>query len=105
MTEETKDYFILYADYRGIETEELAPLEGEENLKDGIISTFNHYIQDRYEDPTEEDYEEVMDNIIVCESVNKDALIKQTIQNYLKKKDDKEHKEYLRLKKKFEKVK
>jgi hypothetical protein len=83
----------------------LPPLEGEEDLKDGIISTFNHYIQDRYEDPTEEDYEEVMDNIIVCEEVDKSVLIKQTIQNYLKQKDDKEHKEYLRLKKKFEKVK
>ncbi len=83
----------------------MPPLEGEEDLKDGIISTFNHYIQDRYEDPTEEDYEEVMDNIIVCEEVDKSVLIKQTIQNYLKQKDDKEHKEYLRLKKKFEKVK
>jgi hypothetical protein len=105
MTEETKDYFILYADYRGIETTELAPLEGEENLKDGIISTFNTFLQSRYEDSTEEDYKEVMDNIIVCEEVDKSVLIKQTIQNYLKQKDDKEHKEYLRLKKKFGKVK
>jgi hypothetical protein len=105
MTEETKNYFILYADHKGIVTDYLEPYEGEENWRDGIISTFNHYLQEWYEDTTDEDYEEVMDNIIVCEEVDKKVLIKQTIQNYLKQKDDKEHKEYLRLRKKFEKVK
>jgi hypothetical protein len=103
MTENTKNYFILYSDYKGIESDYLEPYEGEENLKDGIVSTFNHFLQDRYEDPTEEDYEEVMDNIIICEEVDKSDLIKQTIQKYLKQSDDEEHKEYLRLKKKFEK--
>jgi hypothetical protein len=105
MTEETKNYFILYADHKGIVSDYLEPYEGEENLRDGIISTFNTFLQSRYEDSTEEDYKEVMDNIIVCEEVDKSVLIKQTIQNYLKQKDDKEYKEYLRLRKKFEKVK
>lgn len=103
MTEETKNYFILYADYKGIESDYLEPYEGEENLKDGIVGTFNHFLRDRYEDPTEEDYEEVMENIIVCEVIDKSFLIEQTIQKYLKQNDDAEQKEYLRLNKKFDK--
>jgi predicted metallo-beta-lactamase superfamily hydrolase len=105
MTEETKNYFILYADHKGIVSDYLEPYEGDENLKDGIVGTFNHFLRDRYEDFTEEDYEEVMENIIVCEVVDKSFLIEQTIQKYLKQSDDEEHKEYLRLKKKFEKEK
>lgn len=103
MTEETKNYFILYSDYTRIESYYLEPYEGEDGLKEGIIATFNHFLNDRYEDPTEEDYDEVMDNIIICEEVDKSVLIKQTIQKYLKQDEEEEHKEYLRLKKKFEK--
>lgn len=103
MTENTKNYFILYSDYKGIESDYLVSYEGEDGLKEGIIWTFNHFLQGRYEDPTEEDYEEVMDNIIICEEVDKSVLIKQTIQKYLKRSDEEEYKEYMRLKKKFEK--
>ena len=46
MTENTKNYFILYSDYKGIESDYLVSYEGEDGLKEGIVETFNHFLYD-----------------------------------------------------------
>lgn len=100
-------YLVLYSDYKGLripEGECIELAEGEENLKEYIVSCFNTILNEDYENPDEEDFEEIADNIMVLQvDYDKEKFVKKIIKEHLSSKKLKDYEEYLRLKKMFEK--
>jgi hypothetical protein len=100
-------YLVLYQDVRGLRPPEkdfLEIAEGEQNLKEYIVSCFNTILSEDYEKPDEEDFDEIADNIVVLQvDYGKEKFVKNIIKEHLSSKKTKDYKEYLRLKKEFEK--
>jgi hypothetical protein len=106
MTEQP-NYLVLYSDYKGLrapEREFIELAEGEENLKEYIVSCFNTILNEDYENPDQEDFDEITDNIMILQvDYGKEKFVKKIIKEHLSAKKTKDYKEYLRLKKEFEK--
>jgi hypothetical protein len=99
-------YLVLYSDIRGLKAPEgefMELAEGEENLKEYIVSCFNTILSEEYDNPDQEDFDEIADNIMVFQvDYGKEKFVKNIINEHLSKRT-KDYKEYLRLKKVFEK--
>jgi hypothetical protein len=107
ITEETPFYLIFYNGLRGLEIADnyIEEIEGEGNLNESLISHFNYFIDKYYEEPDQADYEELVEDTVVFQMVDKSDLIKTTINHHLNKENEEEYKQYLKMKKKYEKKK
>jgi hypothetical protein len=107
ITEEPPFYLIFYTGLRGLEIADnyIEEIEGEWNLNESLIRHFNFFLDKYYEEPDQADYEELMEGTVVFQMVDKSDLIKTTIIHHLNKENEEEYKQYLKLKKKYEKKK